>query len=272
MRDPPRTLQIDDRPIGLFDSGVGGLTVLRTLLRSFPNERFLYLGDTARAPYGTKPRQDICRFSLDNSQFLLEQNCKIIVVACHTSSAHALPHLQETLPIPVLGMIDPAIEALMQATRNQTVGLLATPGTIASNVYQAKIQALYPHTRVTSIGCPLFVPLAEEGLFDHPAAEPIARHYLSSLQGRNIDALLLACTHYPLFRRILQEILGPTITLIDPAERCARHLQQHLRPTSQRSPSVQFFTTASPEKFRQIASHFLGTSIDRICVVEKTLA
>jgi glutamate racemase len=260
---------MNTQPIGLFDSGVGGLTIMRELAAQLPNEHLIYLGDTARLPYGNKSPEAILRFAIDNSAFLLEQNIKLLIISCHTASSHAFHALKDSLPIPVLGVTEPGVQSLLRATRTKRVAVLGTAATIASGIYQSLIKLQDPNTQIFAISCPLFVPLVEEGLQDHQAAKLIAEHYLSSLRSQNIDAVLLACTHYPLLRATIQEVLGPSIQLVEPASSCAIQAKQLLTSLNllnevNRSPKYRFFASDDPEKFQHLAKIFFPHPIPHV--------
>jgi glutamate racemase len=203
-----------DAPIGLFDSGVGGLTVFRELARLLPQEDLIYFGDTARLPYGNKSPETILRYSLECASFLFSQKIKLLIVACHTASAHALDTLEKELPISVLGMIQPGIQLIIEKSRSKRVAILGTASTILSNAYPQLLPADYS---LFPVACPLFVPLVEERTYDSKAALWIADHYLKPLKKCSIDTALLACTHYPLLRPLIQKILGPSVELLEPA-------------------------------------------------------
>jgi glutamate racemase len=254
-------------PIGLFDSGMGGLTVLREVASLLPNEHLIYLGDTARLPYGNKSPEAIVQFALDNADFLLQQKIKLLIISCHTACSYAFERLQKTLPIPVLGVTMPGLQALVETTKSREVAVLGTQATIASGLFQCllKERGLITHP----IACPLFVPLVEEGLQNHSAAKIIAQHYLAPLLATKVDAVLLACTHYPLLKTILREVLGPEIQLIEPARAtamAARTLleEQNLLNQSTATPSYQFYASDDPEKFRHLAKLFFPYSIERV--------
>ncbi|HSX25522.1 MAG TPA: glutamate racemase [Chlamydiales bacterium] len=254
-------------PIGLFDSGFGGLTVMREVVRILPHENLIYLGDTAHLPYGTKSPEAVLGFALENSDFLLKKNIKLLIVACHTACSHALAALQKKLPIPVIGVIEPGFELLMQTTRTMRVAILGTTSTIESGIYQSLFQKHMPQAEIHPIACPLFVPLIEEGFVNHISSEWIARTYLSPLTQKGIDAALLACTHYPLIRPILQKVLGPTVQLIEPAEQCAWQAfhaldKAHLLNPQRAKPRYEFFATDDPEKFRRLGRAFFGSEIE----------
>jgi glutamate racemase len=262
-----KNLPSQNKPIGIFDSGVGGLTVFREIALELPHEDLIYLGDTARLPYGNKSADAIIRYSLECADFLLEKEIKLLLVACHTASSYAIEILQEKLPLPVIGVIQPGFELLMSSTRSQRVAILGTESTIASNVYQNLIRQHYPNAHVFSVACPLFVPLAEESMFHHPAAELIAHHYLDPLKSAEIDAALLACTHYPLLRKAIQQALLPNVKVLESAASCAlmaRSLladSHQLNPQNQK-PRYQFFATDHPERLSSLAKTFLGHEIE----------
>lgn len=259
-----------ENPIGLFDSGVGGLTVMREVVNVLPNENIIYLGDTARLPYGNKSPSAIVRFSLENANFLMQQKIKLLIVSCHTACAHAIDILQNSLPIPVLGVRDPGLSDLVKATKTKQVAVLATSSTISSGIFQTLLQA--HKLQVYPIACPLFVPLVEEGLQNHAAAKLIVEHYLTSLKGTGIDAALLACTHYPLLASVIQDVLGPTVHLIEPARSSALAAfellkQRNLLNPGSCPPTYRFFASDDPEKFSHLAKIFFSLSINKVNLV-----
>jgi glutamate racemase len=252
-------------PIGLFDSGFGGLTVMREVVRLLPAENLIYLGDTARLPYGNKSPQMVLQFAQENAAFLLEKRIKLLMIPCHTACSHALAILQKTLPIPVIGVIQPGLELLTHSSR---IAILGTTSTIESGIYQSLIQQQLPHATIYPQACPLFVPLIEEGFHSHSSASLIAESYLSPLKGQ-IDTALLACTHYPLLRPLLQQTLGPHVKLIEPAERCALLARDYLSSTRQLNPQTdkstyEFYVTDDPHKFRRLGKLFFGSDIERV--------
>jgi glutamate racemase len=253
------------RPIGLFDSGFGGLTVMREVIRLLPHEDLIYLGDTAHLPYGNKSPQTVTQFALQNSAFLLTKNIKLLIIACHTACTHALSRLQQELPIPVLGVIQPGLSLAKNIER---LAILGTTSTIESGLYQSLLSQQNPHITLYPQACPLFVPLVEEGFLDHPSALSIAQSYLAPLKGK-IDAALLACTHYPLLRPVLQQVLGPSVQLLEPAPQCAQQAKAHLttahllNPQTQ-PPRYQFYATDSPAKFHQWGPLFLDRPIPHV--------
>ncbi len=261
----------EKRPIALFDSGFGGLTVMREITRLLPQEDILYLGDTARLPYGTKSPETILRYATENANFLLEKNIKLLIIPCHTACSHALESLQKWAPIPIIGVIQPGFELLMKATRSLSVAILGTTSTIESGIYQNLIRQHSPKIEVHAVACPLFVPLIEEGFFNHDAAELIAHSYLDFLQTKRIDTALLACTHYPLMRPVIQKVLGPHIQLIEPAARCAEQAYDylsaaHLLNPQKGSPRYEFYATDNPRKFQRFGKIFLGVEIETAAI------
>jgi glutamate racemase len=243
----------------VFDSGVGGLTVVRALRRQLPAEDIIYLGDLARLPYGDKSAETVRRYSLENAQFLCQQQVKLVVVACHTATAWSLQLLQERLDVPVVGVIQPAIESALAVAR-KAIGVIATRGTISSGVFQERLKQYHP---VQAIACPLFVPLVEEGLLDHAATRDIVRHYLEPLQ--QVDTLLLGCTHYPLLSATIAQLMGD-VQLIDPAISCAQAVARLLTELGQQNGgaskgTVRLYTTDRPPHLNQLIERFLGEPI-----------
>lgn len=238
---------------------------MKELSKLLPFEDLIYLGDTANLPYGNKSPETILRFAEDNASFLLEKGIKMLLIPCHTACSHALALLQKKLQIPVIGVIEPGLELLKGYKR---VALLATSGTIGSGVYQKLIKKQNPDGELFSIACPLFVPLVEEGFYEHRAAELIAEEYVGFLRGK-VDAVLLACTHYPLMRTVLERVLGNGVELIEPASLCAmeafRYLKEEKLLNGQKGkPSHLFFASDDPDKFRRLGEIFLGAKIERV--------
>ncbi len=259
-----------DLPIGIFDSGVGGLTVVAQVMKVLPHEEVFYLGDTARLPYGNKGKDTIIRFSLENGKYLVEQGIKLLVVACNTSSSVALQALQQALPIPVVGVISPGVATAVATTKNGHIAVLGTRGTIASNAYQQAIAAALPSATVYAVACPLFVSLVEEGFLDRQATRLIVQEYLSPLKGSKVDTVILGCTHYPLLRDHVQEELGQHVTIVDAAAACAHAVhdllvQERLIASSRRQGCYRYFVSDNPEGFRRIGETILGTTIDHVC-------
>jgi glutamate racemase len=251
-----------EAPIGVFDSGIGGLTVVHELMRRLPHESLVYLGDTARVPYGPKSPETVRRYSDEIAHWLLAQDVKAIVVACNTATAHALTHLQSWSPVPVLGVVAPGARAAVAATKNGHVGVIGTAGTIRSGAYERALSALRPNLQVSVQACPLLVPLAEEGWTDHPATRLVVAEYLRPLIGAGIDTLVLGCTHYPLLKGVLHEALADA-RLIDSAEETASDVAaligaRGLAAPSDARPTYRFAATDAPEQFLRLARRFLG--------------
>lgn len=250
------------QPIGIFDSGVGGLTVFKEIRKAFPHEDIVYFGDTARVPYGPKSKSTVLEYSLQNARFLMHCGAKIIVIACNTSSSVALQYLNERLPVPVLGVINPGSIDAVAATRNGRIGVIGTEGTIRSQAYPQAITGLMPQAQVISQACPLFVSLAEEGWEAHEVTEIVARQYLQPILNKEIDTLVLGCTHYPILKPILQQIVGSAVKLVDSAQAVTRQLHDVLpQPETQGTGEDLFFVSDNEDKFQAIASRILQTEI-----------
>jgi glutamate racemase len=266
----------DSRPIGVFDSGVGGLTVLRALRAALPREGFIYLGDTARLPYGTKSAQSVVRYSIQAGDLLVEQQIKCLVIACNTASAVALNALRERYaPLPVIGVIEPGAEAACKASTSGRIAVIATEGTVRGGAYQAAIHALRPDARVVAQACALFVALAEEGWIDGPLVEGIVRRYLEPIFSTDIashpDCLLLGCTHFPVLKPVMAKVLGPVVAIVDSAEttaRCVEQLlaQQALAATESRAGAIRLLATDGTGRFARVGSGFFGERIDEAAV------
>lgn len=255
--------------IGVFDSGVGGLTVFREIARVLPRQSLIYLGDSARVPYGTKSPETVVRYSLQAARHLLERGIDLLVVACNTATAAALPALRETLTIPVIGVIEPGARAAVAATRGR-VGVIATEGTVKSQAYTKAIHALDPGIEVIEAAAPLFVPLAEEGWAGTRVAQEVAEIYLEPLLDAGIDTLVLGCTHYPILRGTIASIAGSGVTIVDSAETTAAAvLAAHPPIREQHGPGLHtFLVTDAEERFRRIAGEFLEREIERLELVE----
>jgi len=254
-------------PIGVFDSGIGGLTVARELMRQLPNESIIYFGDTARVPYGPKSPDTVRRYSHEITAFLLAQGVKAVVVACNTATAHALPMLREELPVPVVGVVEPGARAAVRASTNGEIGVIGTVGTVNSRAYHRAIHALAPHAHVRARACPLFVPLAEEGWTDHAATRLIAQEYLEPLVETHVDTLVLGCTHYPLLKPVIGEVVGRGVRLIDSAEETAaetgRLLAEHEMCAEPGSVvRHRFVASDAPDHFLTMAERFLGAPVE----------
>ncbi|MCX6967033.1 MAG: glutamate racemase [Verrucomicrobia bacterium] len=263
------TLSNGSRPIGVFDSGIGGLTVAAELRRLLPQETIYYIGDTARVPYGGKSQATIERYSVEISELLLAEQAKIIVVACNTASALAIPKLHATLSVPVTGVIAPGAKAAVATTVNGHVGVIGTRGTIRSGAYERAIHALAPEVRVTSQACPMLVPAIEEGWLENDITDAIIARYLAPLVGSGIDTLVLGCTHYPLLKPALARFLGPGIRLVDSAENCAlavRELlaQEHIAAPETAIGTLNVGLTDASDGFLPVAEQALGLSVGNI--------
>ncbi len=260
------------KPIGVFDSGAGGLTVVRALRRRLPNEQIVYLGDTARVPYGSKSAETVVRYATNAADFLLRRNIKMLVIACNTASAHALDRLSATTPVPVLGAVGPGAEEAVAATRTKTVGVLGTLGAVRSEAYPRAIHRLAPDVRVAAQACPLLVPLAEEGWLDDEVAELVARRYLQELAARcpELDTLVLGCTHYPLLEPLLQRVADGVfhhpVKLVDSAAAMARATERLLseRDALSVGPGSLSCCVTDDARIDEVGMRFLGESLGEI--------
>jgi glutamate racemase len=255
-------------PIGVFDSGLGGLTVAHAIMRQLPAESLIYFGDTARVPYGPKSPDTVRRYSHEIAAFLLDQGVKAIVVACNTATAHALPMLERELDVPVIGVVQPGARAAVRASRTGRIGVIATTGTIRSGAYVRAIEAETPDARVTARACPLFVPLVEEGWTEHEATRAIAREYLAPFMHGDVDTLVLGCTHYPLLKPLITEVVGPDVRLIDSAEETAldtrRMLAEHSLAAASGEGTYRFIASDDQEQFLTLGQRFFGDTIERV--------
>ncbi|MGC9512203.1 MAG: glutamate racemase [Fidelibacterota bacterium] len=256
-------------PVGIFDSGLGGLTVYRQIRTLLPSENIIYLGDTARVPYGSKSTDTIRDFAIQITRFLLDQPVKAIVVACNTASSLALDAVRSLTDLPVVNVIDPGVQEAVNATHNGHVAVIGTTATIESGAYAARVQAMNPDIQIHAAACPLFVPLVEEGWEDHPVTQQIAREYLDPLVQENIDTLILGCTHYPILKPALKKILPSHITIVDSSRVVARTLKEALTfhdvLHAQTNPGTDlFYVTDFPRKFKAISSRFLGYEPDHV--------
>ena len=261
------------RPIGVFDSGIGGLTVLQALTEAMPGEDFIYLGDTARLPYGTKSNEVILRYSRENSEFLLAKGIKMLVVACNTSSAIALTEISSRTVVPVIGVIEPGAEVAVETSRNGKIGVIGTEATIASGAYTRAIQTLRPGAEIYTRACPLLVPLVEEGWTDNDVAERTVACYLDSLKQSGIDTLLLGCTHYPLLRRMFERVLGAEVRIVDSASATAAAVSKKLvelqLAAARRRGFRSFFVTETPERFVRVGRRFIGDQVESAVRIDR---
>lgn len=266
-------MTINDRAIGLFDSGIGGLTVLHKIIEVLPHENTIYLGDTARAPYGTKSVETVRRYSSENANFLTAKSVKLLVVACNTSTALALQDLRADLSIPVIGVIDPGVRRALSLTKNGRVGIIGTEATIQSGAYTQALKAAKPGIEVYSRACPLFVPLVEEGWLDNEVVRLTVKNYLESLKQSGIDTLILGCTHYPLLKRSIRQFLGASVRLVDSADEIAKEaatvLKQQKLARKAGKGSHSFFVTDAPDRFIKVGRRFLGEKVESAVRIER---
>ena len=253
-------------PVGVFDSGLGGLTVVKELIEHLPFEKIVYFGDTARVPYGTKSADTIIRYSREVMRALLKHRVKMVVVACNTASSLALDVLKKEFDVPMVGVIEPGARKAATITRNRKVGIIATSSTVKSGKYAKKLLQLDKNIQVTSLSCPLFVPLVEEGWFDHEVTYQVARAYLEDMKKQKIDTLILGCTHYPLLKGVLRDVMGPGVQLVDSAQEVALQVKDVLSKRSllrtRLGPAKHLFIVSDePKQFQRLALRFLGGGV-----------
>lgn len=258
---------MDKRPIGVFDSGVGGLTVLREIMEMMPYEDVIYFGDTARIPYGSKSEQTVKKFAYQCAKFLYDKGVKTIVIACNTASAVAIDYLKDRFDIPVIGVIEPGARGAVEATKNGRIGVIGTYATIGSSAYQNKIMEKMPEAEIVGIPCPLFVPIVEEGWEYSEVARLTARQYLIELMEHDVDSLVLGCTHYPILRHTIGQVLGERVRLVNPAFETAKELKETLRENNMTKNDFvkavyRYYVSDAPEKFRRIGGNFLKKEIE----------
>ena len=281
IRNPKSAIHNSDLPIGIFDSGVGGLTVYRALHERLPNEHFVYLGDTARVPYGTKSLATVERYAIENSKFLEARGVKLLVVACNTASALALPAIRRELNVDVVGVIGPGARAAVRAANGSQIGVIATEATVQSGAYARAITGISPALAVIERACPLFVPLAEEGWANSDVARNVAARYLRDLGDKHLGALVLGCTHYPILRDVIAETVGREVPLIDSGEATATEVESMLRQKDLSRPPQplarerklcddldHFYVTDAAERFAKVAERFLGSAPSKLEAVE----
>ena len=282
IRNPKFAIRNSQLPIGIFDSGVGGLTVYRALHERLPAERFIYLGDTARVPYGTKSLSTVERYAIENARFLEAQSIKLLVVACNTASALALPAIGKAVDVPVVGVIEPGARAAVKIAEDKIIAVIATEATVQSGAYAKAINAIDGRIKVIERACPLFVPLAEEGWADSDVARSVAEQYLQDLRNDNLGALVLGCTHYPILRDLISEVIGANLPLIDSGEAAAQQVGSVLESQDLRASQTtgeleerrlcddldHFYVTDAAERFAKVAERFLGTAPSVLEAVE----
>jgi glutamate racemase len=266
-------IPLENRPVGIFDSGIGGLTVLKEVIRLLPWEDTVYLGDTARVPYGAKSPETVTRYAIENTRFLLKASVKMIVVACNTVSAVSLASLRESFSAPMVGVLEPGARAAVRTTENGKIGVIGTEATIRSQAYTQAIQRIRPDIQVSGVPCPLFVPLVEEGWTREEVALRVAERYLDPLIKAGVDTLVLGCTHYPLLKPVIQKVMGGNVQLIDSAEEAALEVMKTLEAEkllqgSPRTPSRHFFVTDAPDRFGDMGRQFLGSELTTVEKVE----
>ncbi|PIP19542.1 MAG: glutamate racemase [Candidatus Omnitrophica bacterium CG08_land_8_20_14_0_20_41_16] len=249
-------------PIGVFDSGVGGLTVVKELIRQLPYEDIVYFGDTARVPYGIKSKETVIRFSIENILFLLKYDVKLICIACNTVSSLALPEIKNHFRVPIIGVISPGAREAVIATKNKRIGVIGTKGTIKSRAYEDEIKQLDTKVKITAVACPLFVPFVEEGWLNGDVVLTVAKHYLKPLKDAGVDTLILGCTHYPLLKKVISGVMGKNVILIDSAKQVAMEVNKILAAdgllNSKGKGRHEFFVSDNPEWFKNLAGRFLG--------------
>ena len=258
-----------NRPIGVFDSGIGGLTVLKEIVKEMPSEGTIYLGDTARVPYGIRSPETVIRYSLENTRFLFSKDIKFLVVACNTASSVSLDKIKSVVPIPVIGVIEPGAKAAVKATRNRKIGIIGTEATVRSDSYARLIKTIDRDIEVSGLPCPLFVPLVEEGWTDGEITALIAEKYLKEIKNKDIDTLVLGCTHYPLLKKVISQVMGEGVSLIDSAVEVAKEVRTMLETSGlnreqEAKPPREFYVTDSPDRFTQVGERFLENTIEHI--------
>ncbi|MFZ0886859.1 MAG: glutamate racemase [Candidatus Binataceae bacterium] len=267
------TTAVAERAIGVFDSGIGGLTVLKALAAMLPHEDFIYLGDTARTPYGTKSADVIRRYTRENTEFILAKGIKMLVIACNTASAVALEEIARDTSVPVIGVIEPGARGAVRVSRSGKIGVIGTEATIASGAYTAIIRRLRPGAEIYTRACPILVPLVEEGWVDSDIAERIVTYYLESLKVSGIDTLLLGCTHYPMLQDLIQRVVGSGVRIVDSASATAAAVRERLTAFKLRRTDGRgrqsFFVTEAPERFVRVGRRFLGPQVESALRIER---
>ena len=265
---------MNDRPIGIFDSGLGGLTVLNAIHKLLPEENLVYFGDSGRAPYGTKSKETITKYTFQDINFLLSHNVKMVVIACNTASACSLESVRKAYDIPIVEVVRPGARAAAKATKSGHIGVIGTPATIASGVYERAIKEILPECRCEKKACPLFVPLVEEGWWKHEISRLVAEEYLGKMRAEGVDSVVLGCTHYPLLSEVIQKVMGEQVVLINSAKEVALAVRESLEHLKIRRNSkgvqgeVKFYTSDSADKFASLADMFLDSPVTPVEKVE----
>jgi glutamate racemase len=265
--------EVKRSPIGVFDSGIGGLTVVKRLATTLPNESIIYFGDTARVPYGSKSNSTVIEYSIQNTKFLLQKNIKALVVACNTASSIAIPDLKDIFDIPIIGMIEPGSKMALEKSKSNKIGVIGTRATVGNLAYSKEIKKLNSSVEIVERPCPLFVPLAEEGWVKHQATFEIAEEYLKELREIGIDTLVLGCTHYPILSDVIQEVIGMHVSLIDSGVASSEVIKAELEKLdllsdSKTTGSQEYYVSDIPSKFKEVAELFLGREIDHVHKVD----
>ena len=260
-------------PIGVFDSGIGGLTVAKEIMRQIPGESLVYFGDTARVPYGSKSKNTVCKYSKQIAKFLPTQDVKAIVIACNTASALAREELEDMVDVPVIDVVQPGARMAAASTKNNKIGVIGTQSTIKSGIYESYLHKINPELTVVSKACPLFVPLVEEGLFEDRITEDVVSRYLHDMKEYEIDALVLGCTHYPLLRGVIGREMGESVKLVNPAYETAKSLKDLLKEkdllnVSGEKPEHKFFVSDGVDQFRSFANSILPYQVENTTVVD----
>ncbi|MGF7058930.1 glutamate racemase [Brassicibacter mesophilus] len=260
---------MDNRPIGIFDSGIGGLTVLKEVMEQLPNEDIIYFGDTARIPYGTKSKETVKKYAFQCIKFLLSKDIKAIVIACNTASAISLEEALKVFDVPILGVINPGARAAIEATKNNKIGVIGTTSTINSEAYQTKIRSLNKNSEVIGVACPLFVQIVEDGWEDTDVARIAAEKYLIELKEHNVDTMVLGCTHYPILRYTLSKVMGDKVSLVNPAFETAKEVKSMLKENNLLSDKTEkavyrYYVSDDPEKFRRVGGNIMNKNIETI--------
>lgn len=264
---------MDNRPIGVFDSGIGGLTVLKEIMEQLPGEDIIYFGDTARIPYGTRSKETVIKYVIESFNFLMTKDIKAIVIACNTASALAMEDAKKRFDLPIIGVVEPGAKAAINCTKNNSIGIIGTEGTINSNSYQREIRKLLPMAEIIGVSCPLFVPIVEEGWENSDVAYVATQKYLLELKEHNIDTLVLGCTHYPALRYTIGKVLGDKVTLVNPAYETARLTKNILKEKGLLNEKIdggiyKYYVSDAPDKFQRVGGNIIRKEIG---VVEKAV-